>query len=114
MKLSACRLALLLGISAGLGLGGCASERDASSGTSNSSQSPMDRYLDDAALTTKVKAALVKDVGAKAATEVSVTTENGVVQLAGFVSSQDDASRAVEAAQKVSGVREVKDDIRLK
>jgi hyperosmotically inducible protein len=70
--------------------------------------------VDDAALTTKVKAELVKDVGAKAAAEVSVTTEGGVVQLAGFVSSRDEADRAVAAAKKVSGVRDVKDDIRLK
>ena len=103
----------ILGISAGLWVSACASEQDAPNKPSSSGSS-MDRYLDDAAITTKVKAALVTDVGAKAATEVSVTTETGVVQLAGFVSSQDDADRAVAAAQKVGGVREVKDDIRLK
>jgi hyperosmotically inducible protein len=61
-----------------------------------------------------VKAALVKDVGAKAATDVKVTTEGGVVQLSGFVSSPDEANRAVAAAQRVSGVRSVKNDIRIK
>jgi len=70
--------------------------------------------VDDAALTTKVKAELVKDVGTKAAMDVTVTTEGAVVQLAGFASSRDEANRAVAAARKVSGVREVKDDIRLK
>lgn len=63
---------------------------------------------------TGVKAELVKDVGARTATEVSVTTEGGIVQLAGFVSSREDADRAVAAARQVSGVRDVKDDIRLK
>jgi osmotically-inducible protein OsmY len=97
-------LALCLGVVAG----GCASE------PTPTNESALDRYFDDAAVTTKVKAALVKDVGAKTATEVSVTTEKGIVQLAGFVSSQDDADRAVAAAKTVNGVREVKDDIRLK
>ena len=106
--------ASLLGTAIALFMSGCMTSHDSSAGTSSSSQSSVDRYMDDAAITTKVKAALVTDVGARAATEVSVTTENGVVQLAGFVSSQDDEDRAVEAARKVIGVRDVKDDIRLK
>jgi osmotically-inducible protein OsmY len=36
------------------------------------------------------------------------------VQLSGFVDSQDQALRAVQAAQKVSGVKQVKNDLRLK
>src|SRR3954463_6650769 len=94
-----------------LGLGACANH---SAGSSSTGQSSASQYVDDAALTTKVKAALVKDVGAKAAADVKVTTEGGVVQLSGFAGSQDEASRAVAAAQKVSGVRSVKNDIRMK
>ncbi|HZE61621.1 MAG TPA: BON domain-containing protein [Burkholderiales bacterium] len=93
----------------------CASQAPAGDSAADSSKkSSVERYVGDAALTTKVKAELVKDVGAKAATEVSVTTEGGVVQLAGFASSRDEADRAVAAAKNVSGVRDVKDDIRLK
>jgi hyperosmotically inducible protein len=98
-----------LALSMALGIGACASDRSASGGQSSAGQ-----FVDDAAITTKVKAAIVKDVGAKAATDVKVTTEGGVVQLSGFASSQDEASRAVAAAQKVSGVKSVKNDIRLK
>jgi osmotically-inducible protein OsmY len=99
-----------LALSMALGIGACATDhRSASSGQSSAGQ-----FVDDAAITTKVKAAIVKDVGAKAATDVKVTTEGGVVQLSGFASSQDEASRAVAAAQKVSGVKSVKNDIRLK
>lgn len=101
--------ASLLATSMALGLGACASNRSASSGGQTAGQ-----FVDDAAITTKVKAAIVKDVGAKAATDVKVTTEGGVVQLSGFAGSQDEANRAAAAAQKVSGVKSVKNDIRLK
>ncbi len=106
-------LLLEVSVAVALSLSGCASEKATDSGA-GSSQSSVERYMDDAALTTKVKAELVKDVGARAATEISVTTEKGVVQLAGFASSQDEADRAVAAARQVSGVSDVKDDIRLK
>lgn len=98
----------------GFGLSACASDSAATGSDAKGSQSSVERYFDDAGTTTKVKAELVKDVGAKAATEVSVTTEKGVVQLAGFASSRDEADRAVAAAKQVSGVRDVKDDIRIK
>jgi len=105
---------LVAALAVAAGTSGCASEQPASDSSASSSQSSVGRYMDDTALTTKVKAELVKDVGAKAATDVSVTTEGGVVQLAGFASSRDEADRAVAAAKQVSGVRDVKDDIRLK
>jgi hyperosmotically inducible protein len=92
-----------------LSLGACAA-----GGSSNTGQSSAGQYVDDAALTTKVKAALLKDVGAKGAAEVKVTTEGGVVQLSGFVDSPDEATRAAAAAQKVNGVRSIKNDIRIK
>jgi len=37
-----------------------------------------------------------------------------VVQLSGFVSSQDAANRAIELARGVSGVKGVTNDMRLK
>lgn len=98
-----------LAIATALGLGACATDRSPSGGQSTAGQ-----FVDDTAITTKVKTAIAMDVGAKAATEVKVTTEAGVVQLSGFVSSQDEANRAVAAAQKVSGVRSVRNDILLK
>jgi osmotically-inducible protein OsmY len=67
-------------------------------------------YIDDALITTKVKAALAADPDVKA-TEVKVTTYRGVVQLSGFVSSPEAARKAVEIARKVEGVREVKNDM---
>jgi len=103
-----------LGAVLGCGAVACASQQGSASSDNTTSGSTAGSYLDDAAITTKVKAALVSDVGAKAATDVTVTTEGGVVQLAGFAASRDEANRAVAAAKKVGGVRDVKDDIRLK
>lgn len=70
-------------------------------------------YLDDATLTTKVKASLAQDPVVKAR-EVNVETYRGEVQLSGFVSNQEEASRAVELARAVKGVKSIRNDIRIK
>ena len=71
-------------------------------------------YAGDAGLTAKVKTAIATDVGARTAAGVNVETYKGTVQLSGFVDSQDQATRAADAAKKVEGVRSVKNDIRVK
>jgi osmotically-inducible protein OsmY len=91
------------------GLGACASSTD-DAGTRRSGG----EFTDDAALTAKVKTAIATDAGAKTAAAVNVETYRGVVQLTGFVESDDQVTRAVSAAKKVNGVRSVKNDIRLK
>ena len=65
-------------------------------------------YIDDATITTKVKAAFLADSQLKA-TRVSVETDHGVVQLTGAVDSKDQESQAVNDATKISGVKSVKD-----
>ncbi len=70
-------------------------------------------YIDDSAITAKVKAVLFNDPMTKA-TEINVETFKGVVQLSGFVSSQASINKAVELARGVSGVKSVKHDMRLK
>ena len=70
-------------------------------------------YVDDAAVTAQVKTALIKESGVKA-NEINVETYRGVVSLSGFVDSQDAAQKALSAAQRVSGVRSVKNDMRIK
>jgi len=87
-------------------LGACATEPR--------SQRSAGEFTDDAALTAKVKTAIATDAGARTASAVNVETYRGVVQLTGFVDSEDQASRAVTAAKKVQGVRSVKNDIRIK
>ena len=71
-------------------------------------------YASDTGLTAKVKTAIATDVGARTAAGVNVETYKGTVQLSGFVDSQDQATRAADAAKKVDGVRSVKNDIRVK
>lgn len=70
-------------------------------------------YIDDAAITTKVKAAFLKDTEVKA-TEIKVQTFKGTVQLSGFASSSAAIERAARLAADVPGVKSVRNDIRLK
>ncbi len=71
------------------------------------------QYIDDSIITAKVKAAIFDNPVTKS-TEINVETFKGVVQLSGFVSSQDAANRAVQLAQGVSGVKGVTNDMRIK
>jgi hyperosmotically inducible protein len=83
-------------------------------GCASTSQSQgTGEYIDDALITTKVKAALFDEPVIKAH-EINVETFRGVVQLSGFVSSQSEVDRAVAVARGVSGVTSVKNDMRLK
>jgi osmotically-inducible protein OsmY len=81
--------------------------------TATPKQESAGQYLDDTAITTKVKAAIFNDAALKSA-EINVETFKGVVQLSGFVNSQADIARAAAVAGAVSGVKSVKNDMRLK
>jgi osmotically-inducible protein OsmY len=70
-------------------------------------------YIDDTVITTKVKVAIMEDPALKSS-EINVETFKGVVQLSGFVVSQDAINKAVETARGVNGVTSVKNDMRLK
>ena len=78
-----------------------------------SKQESTGEYLDDSWITTKVKSAILAEPSLKV-TQINVETYKGVVQLSGFVDSRDMANRAVDAAKKVSGVKSLKNDLRLK
>ena len=69
--------------------------------------------IDDTVLTTKVKSALIANPVTKAH-QIDVTTRDGVVQLAGFVDSQEERATAVDVARGVQGVRSVDDALKLK
>jgi len=70
-------------------------------------------YVDDSVITAKVKAAIYNDATLKV-NEINVETFKGVVQLSGFVRSQEDIDKAVKVAREVAGVKPVKNDMRLK
>lgn len=67
----------------------------------------------DVALTTKVKAALAADRAVKAR-DIEVETRDGVVQLSGFVDSEDASTAAIMRARSVEGVAEVRNDLSIR
>jgi hyperosmotically inducible protein len=80
---------------------------------STSKQEGTGEYMDDSVITTKVKTAIFNEASLKSA-EINVETFKGVVQLSGFVNSQADINKAAEVARGVSGVKSVKNDMRVK
>ncbi len=80
---------------------------------STSKQEGTGEYVDDSVITTKVKAAMFNEPTLKSA-EINVETFKGAVQLSGFVSSQTAINKAAELARGVSGVKSVKNDMRVK
>jgi osmotically-inducible protein OsmY len=69
--------------------------------------------VDDSVITAKVKAKFVEDK-AVSALAISVETYKGVVQLSGFANNVTEQERAGEIARTVTGVKSVKNDVRLK
>lgn len=67
-------------------------------------------YVDDAGITTAVKAKMVEDKTVSASS-ISVETLNGTVQLSGFAKSMAEKSQAESIARNVSNVRSVRNDI---
>lgn len=70
--------------------------------------------IDDASLTARVKTEIAQTQGIGEAAAINVDTYRGEVSLAGFVDSQEQATKAVEAARKVHGVTSVKNNLQVK
>ncbi len=70
-------------------------------------------YIDDAVITSKVKAEILKEPTLKSR-EINVESFKGAVQLSGFVSSKSDIAKAIEVTRSVKGVKSVKDDMLVK
>jgi len=71
------------------------------------------QYVDDTAITTKVKAAIFNEETLKMM-QINVKTFKGVVQLSGFVNSAQIVKKAGEVARSVEHVIEVKNDLIVK
>jgi len=84
-----------------IGVAGCSVTRG---------QQTAGEYVDDARVTTEVKARFANDPTV-AATSIGVETLNGTVQLSGFAKSQAEKNRAVTLARQVKGVQAIKNDI---
>jgi hyperosmotically inducible periplasmic protein len=73
-------------------------------------QQSVGTYVDDATLTTRVKAKFAEDPTVSALA-ISVETFKGMVQLSGFAKSSEEKTMAERLARSVSGVSGVKNDI---
>lgn len=71
------------------------------------------QYIDDSVITTKVKAAIFNEPTLKTL-QINVETYQGVVQLSGFVDSQQSVSKAGEVARGVESVVKVENDLVVK
>ena len=97
--LIACAVAL-----AGLAGTGCAV---------SSGQSTVGAYVDDATITTRVKARFAEDATVSAM-RIQVEALKGTVQLAGFATTQSEKDRAGQLARGVPDVKEVRNNIIVK
>jgi osmotically-inducible protein OsmY len=92
-------LAILFSVIA-IGLAGCASKPG------------QNNFFDDAMVTTRVKKAIFDEPALKV-TDVSVTTENGVVSLSGSVKNRAERAKAADVARRVEGVKLVKNELKI-
>ncbi len=84
-----------------IGTTGCAVARD---------QQTVGSYIDDAAITARVKARFA-DNSTVSAMAIGVESLKGVVQLSGFAKSADERATAERLARETSGVVAVRNDI---
>ena len=89
----------------------CASSLAACAQTATSESTGA--YVDDASITTKVKAAILDDSALKVF-EIHVDTDKDVVKLSGFVDSPMMIARAGNVAAGVAGVRSVRNDLAVR
>ena len=95
----------------GLSIAGCGKNGD--KGPQTETKTTVGTEIDDTVITTKVKSALLKDTGLESL-DIKVETRKGVVQLSGFVESQNQMDRAMTVAQGIDGVSNVDNKIRIK
>ena len=76
-------------------------------------QETVGAYVDDAAITTSVKARFV-DNSTVDAGAIKVETLNGTVMLSGFAKSSIERTTAEDIAMKVKGVKSVKNEIAIR
>ena len=80
--------------------------------TATDKSEKVEQFVDDAAITTAVKAKLAADK-VKTLVRVSVDTIQGVVTLTGTVESADQKKQAEEVARGVKGVSKVVNNLQI-
>lgn len=80
---------------------------------STQTQESTGEFVDDSVITAKIKAEIASDK-LISLYQISVETYKGVVQLSGFVNTQEQVDEAVNVAEKVPGVKKVKNSLLIK
>ncbi|MGQ7848024.1 BON domain-containing protein [Granulosicoccus sp. 3-233] len=81
--------------------------------TASPTRESTGEFVDNTVVTAKVKSALAKD-SLGTLVDVEVETFRDVVQLSGFVDSEEDKARAEELASAVEGVGSVENSLIVK
>jgi hyperosmotically inducible periplasmic protein len=76
-------------------------------------QSTVGEYIDDATITTQIKARMLNNPDV-AGTSISVETLNGTVMLSGFAKNATEKATAEQIARGVNGVKAVKNEIAVR
>jgi osmotically-inducible protein OsmY len=86
----------------------------AASGCASTSKSEgTGEYVDDSVITTKIKAQLFDEPNLKSG-QITVECYKGIVMLSGFLSSHADIAKAVEIARETTGVKSVRNEMRMR
>lgn len=105
MNSSLLRLIALLGLaSAGTFFAGCAA---------TPTRESTGEYIDNAAITARVKTALISDPVTRAR-DINVESFRGTVQLSGFVNTVEEKTRAEQVARATEGVVTVQNNLAVK
>ena len=71
------------------------------------------KYADDAWITARVKALLLKDEGVKGL-GINVETDQGTVKLSGWANNDTQIAQAEKVARSIEGVKKIKNDLQIK
>ena len=97
---------------AGVFILGAALLMPAFSYAADTSTSTTGEYIDDATITAKVKASFADDKWVKGR-NISVRTDQGVVDLTGTVGNKQESDRATKLASQVKGVKAVHNNLKV-
>ncbi len=91
---------------------GYAADTKQSAPSATSTTEKVKESLEDAAITTKIKADFATDKQVSAL-KIHVDTDNGVVTLSGDAKTKEEADKAVSIAKSTKGVMSVKNEIKV-
>lgn len=75
-------------------------------------QVDTNEQFNDIVITTKIHEAILDEPSLRAF-DINIRTSKGVVELSGFVNSRDDMNKTISIARSVSGIKFIKNDMRI-